>query len=42
MSPSFNKDCKEIESNNRMEKTRELFKKIGYTKRTFHARMGMK
>ena len=35
------KHCKEIEENNRMGKTRDLFKKIGHTKRTFHARMGM-
>ena len=33
--------CKEIEENNRMRKTRELFKKIRDTKGTFHARMGM-
>ena len=32
--------CKEIEENNRMRKTRELFKKIRYTKETFHAKMG--
>ena len=32
--------CKEIEENNRMGKTRALFKKIRYTKGTFHARMG--
>ena len=31
--------CKEIEENNRMGKTRELFKKIRNTKRTFHAKM---
>ena len=31
--------CKEIEENNRMGKTRDLFKKIGDTKGTFHARM---
>ena len=31
--------CKEIEKNNRMEKTRDLFKKIRDTKRTFHAKM---
>ena len=31
--------CKEIEENNRMEKTRDLFKKIGDTKGTFHAKM---
>ena len=34
--------CKEIEENNRMGKTRELFKKIRDTKGTFHAKMGMK
>ena len=33
--------CKEIEKNNRMGKTRELFKKIRDTKRTFHAKMGL-
>ena len=32
--------CKDIEENNRMEKTRHLFKKIRDTKRTFHAKMG--
>ena len=32
--------CKEIEENNRMGKTRDLFKKIGDTKGTFHAMMG--
>ena len=32
--------CKEIEENNRMRKTRDLFKKIGDTKETFHAKMG--
>ena len=32
--------CKEIEENNRTGKTRDLFKKIRYTKRTFHAKMG--
>ena len=31
---------KEIEGNNRMGKTRELFKKIRHTKGTFHAKMG--
>ena len=31
--------CKEIEENNRMENTRDLFKKIRDTKRTFHAEM---
>ena len=33
--------CKEIEENNRMEKTRDLFKKIGDIKGIFHARAGM-
>ena len=32
--------CKEIESNNRMGKTRDLFKKIRHTKGTFHAKTG--
>ena len=32
--------CKEIEENNRKEKTRDLFKKIRDTKGTFHAKMG--
>ena len=32
--------CKEIEGNNRMGKTRDLFKKIRDTKGTFHTRMG--
>ena len=32
--------CKEIEENNRMGKTRDLFKKIRDTKGTFHAMMG--
>ena len=32
--------CKEIEENNRMGKTRDLFKKIRATKGTFHANMG--
>ena len=31
--------CKEIEENNRMGKTRDHFKKIGDTKGTFHAKM---
>ena len=31
--------CKEIEENNRIEKTRDLFKKIRVTKATFHAKM---
>ena len=33
--------CKEIEENNRMGKTRDFFKKIGDTKGTFHAKMGV-
>ena len=32
--------CKEIEENNRMGKTRDLFKKIRHTKRNFYAKMG--
>ena len=37
----LNEQYKEIEGNNRMGKTRALFKKIGDIKETFHARMGM-
>ena len=33
--------CKEIEENNRMGKTRDLFKKIRDTKGTFHAKMSI-
>ena len=33
--------CKEIEENNRMGKTRDLLKKISDTKRLFHAKMGL-
>ena len=33
--------CKEKENNNRMGKTRDLFKKIRDTKGTFHAKMGL-
>ena len=36
----FSDLCKEIEENNRLEKTRELFKKIRDTKGTFHTKMG--
>ena len=36
----LSKQCKEIEENNRMEKTRDLFKKMRDTKETFHAKMG--
>ena len=32
--------CKKIEENNRMGKTRDLFKKIRDTRETFHAKMG--
>ena len=35
----FSNQCKEIEENNRMGKTRELFKKIRDTKGTFHVKM---
>ena len=38
----FNDQCKEIEENNRMGKTRDLFKEIRDTKGTFHAKMGSK
>ena len=34
--------CKEVEENNRMGKTRDLFKKIRDTKGTFHEKMGSK
>ena len=38
---AFHSDqCKEIEKNNRMGKTRDLFKKTGATKGKFHAKMG--
>ena len=33
--------CKEIEKNSRMGKTRDLFKKIRHTKGTFHAKMSL-
>ena len=36
----FNDQCKEIERNNRMGKTTDLFKKIRDTKGTCHAKMG--
>ena len=36
----FKEQCREIEENNRMGKTRDLFKKIEDTKETFHAKMG--
>ena len=37
----FRDQCKEIEENNRMGNTRDLFKKIRDTKGTFHAKMGL-
>ena len=37
----FTDQCKEIEKNNRMGKTSNLFKKIKDTKGTFHAKMGL-
>ena len=37
----LNEQCKETEENNRMKKTRNLFKKIGDIKETFHARIDM-
>ena len=37
---AFSDQCKEIEENNRMGETRDLFKKIRDTKGTFHAKMG--
>ena len=36
----FSDQCKEIEENNRTGKTSDLLKKIRYTERTFHAKMG--
>ena len=36
----FSDQCKEIEENDKMRKTRDLFKKIRDTKGTFHAKMG--
>ena len=36
----FNDQCKEIEEKNRMEKTKDLFKKVRDIKGTFHAKMG--
>ena len=38
--PFLSDQCKEIEENNRMGKTRDLFKKIRDTKGTFHAKIG--
>ena len=39
--PFLSDQCKEIEENNRMGRTRDLFKKIRDTKGTFHAKMGL-
>ena len=36
----FSDQCKEIEQNNRMEKSRDLFKKVTDARGTFHAKMG--
>ena len=36
----LNEQCREIDENNRMGKTRDLFKKIGYTMGTFHEKIG--
>ena len=38
--PFLSDQCKEIEENNRMGETKDLFKKIRDTKGTFHAKMG--
>ena len=38
----FSDQCKEIEENNRVGKTRDLFNKIGDSKGTFHPKMGQK
>ena len=40
MKTFLSEQCKGIEENNRMEKTRDLVKKIRDTKGTFHAKMG--
>ena len=37
----LSEECNEIEENNRMEKTRDLFKRIGDSNETFHAMMGI-
>ena len=37
---ALSEQCKETEENNRMGKTRDLFKKMRDTKGTFHAKMG--
>ena len=38
----FSDQCEEIEENNRIGKTRDLFKKIRDIKETFHAKMGLR
>ena len=38
----FSDQCKEIEENNRMRETRDLFREIRDTKGNFHAKMGTK
>ena len=40
LTKAFSNQCKEIEENNRMGRTRDLFKKIRDTKGTFHAKKG--
>ena len=40
MKAFLSEQCKEREENNRMGKTRDVFKKIRYTNGTFHAKMG--
>ena len=40
MKAFLSEQCKEIQESNRMEETRDLFKKIKDTKGTFHAKMG--
>ena len=40
MKAFFNEQCRDMEENNRRGKTRELFKKIGNIKGTFHPKMG--
>ena len=41
MKAFLSNQCKEIDENNRMGKTRDLFNKIRDTKETFHAKMGL-
>ena len=37
----LSEQCKEVKENSRMERTKDLFKKIGNIKGKFHARMGV-